>query len=490
MKRGRPAPTRRRALSQGVALALSAMAPELRAQSAVFAASDLDAATKLRERGLADSTAWRLVQSLCTEVGARPAGSEADARAAAWAERELARLGLANVRAEPLPIRIWQRGPTRARLLPGGAGGSDAGSELVVLALGNSVATLAEGITAELAAYPSLQALRDDTSGAARGRIVFIDQPVARTRDGSGYGAVVGTRFGAASVAARQGALAVLVRSLGTSGERIAHTGSMGYDLAAPRIPAAAISMADADRVASAMAAASAANRERPRIELTLQSREGIDATTRNVIAEVPGGELADQIVLIGAHLDSWDVGQGAIDDGAGVAIVSAAAGLIAAAGLRPRRTIRVVLFANEENGFDGARHYGTRYAAVKHQLVGESDFGAGAVWRLRCRVADAALPAFDAIAGLLAPLGVAWAASPEANRGSPGPDAALLMRRHRWPGVELSQDGTSYFDAHHSERDTLERIDPAALRQNVACWAVTAWLAAQSPLDFGAATL
>ena len=185
--------------------------------------------------------------------------------------------------------------------------------------------------------------------------------------------------------------------------------------------------------------------------------------------------------MLLGAHLDSWDVGQGALDDGAGVAIVMAAAQQIVQLARRPRRTVRVVLFGNEENGFDGARDYGTRYAGIRHQLVGESDFGAGRVWRLRSRINPSALPAVAGMASVLAPLGV----QAGDNQGNPGPDAALLMRRHRWPAVELSQDGTHYFDVHHTDNDTLDRIDPLALRQNVACWAAVGWLAAQSRLSF-----
>jgi carboxypeptidase Q len=146
---------------------------------------------------------------------------------------------------------------------------------------------------------------------------------------------------------------------------------------------------------------------------------------------------------------------------------------------------VRVVLFGNEENGFDGARSYGDRYAGVPHQWVGESDFGAGRVWQMKSRVQTAALPLVERMAQVLAPLGVAWPAE-GANTGSPGPDAAVLMRRHKWPAVQLSQDGTHYFDVHHTVNDTLDRIDPATLPQAVACWAVTAWLAAQSPLGFG----
>ena len=157
---------------------------------------------------------------------------------------------------------------------------------------------------------------------------------------------------------------------------------------------------------------------------------------------------------------------------------------VIQRAGLRPRRTIRVVLFGNEENGFDGAHAYSERYAGVKHQLVGESDFGAARIWRFNHRVAPAALPLMAPVAAMLAPLGVAWAEAAR-NEGDPGPDAAVLMRRHRWPAVALAQDGSAYFDVHHTENDTLDKVDRAALPFNVACWAVVAWLAAQSPLAF-----
>ncbi|MDP1535435.1 MAG: M20/M25/M40 family metallo-hydrolase, partial [Rubrivivax sp.] len=314
--------------------------------------------------------------------------------------------------------------------------------------------------------------------------IVFIDQKTERFRDGRGYGAAVPARVNGAVEAARRGALALGIRSIGTDRQPVAHTGAMGYEIGVPRIPAFAVSVPDAERIAALHGAGTLL-----RLRLQLQAQSGVEAVTHNVIGEVPGTDLADEVVLISAHLDSWDLGQGAQDDGAGVAIVSAAAALLQRAGVRPRRTVRVVLFGNEENGFDGARAYGDRYGSVVHQLVSESDFGAGLVWQLRGRVQPAALPLVEAMAGVLAPLGVAWPAE-GANLGSPGPDAALLMRRHRWPAVQLSQDGTNYFDVHHTANDTLDRIDPATLPQNVACWAVVAWLAAQAPLRFGPPSL
>jgi Zn-dependent M28 family amino/carboxypeptidase len=350
-------------------------------------------------------------------------------------------------------------------------------------ALGNSVPTPPEGIDAEIAWYPDYAALLadDPATSRAKGRIVFIDQKMERTRNGSGYGPAVAARSNGPIEAARRGALAVGIRSIGTDRAPIAHTGATRYDLSLPRIPAFAVSVPDAEMIAGFQAAGAPL-----RLKLKLDARSDVDATSHNVIAEVPGTDLKDEIVMIGAHLDSWDLGQGAQDDGAGVAIVSAAAGVLAAAGVAPRRTIRVVLFANEENGFDGARAYGDRYKDVVHQMVGESDFGAGPVFQLNHRVQPAAVPLFEDLARVLGPLGVAWVDGEARNRGGPGPDAALLMRRHRWPGVALGQDGTNYFDVHHTEHDTLERIDPRTLPQNVACWAVTAWLAAQAPVGFG----
>jgi len=444
----------------------------------VFDSADLAAAERLRDAALADTQAARLLTELCTQVGARPAGSAADAQAVAWAQQALRQLGLARVRADAIPMRAWVRGAASARLL------APVTEPLVMAALGNSVGTPPAGIEADIAWYPDLAALRADGSSAetsrAAGRTVIVDQKTERTRDGRGYGAAVAARTLGAVEAARRGAVAFGVRSIGTNRERIAHTGAMRYEIGVPRIPAFALSVPDADRLAALHAQGAPL-----RLALQMHNRSDVEATTHNVIAEVPGnGPLADEIVLIGAHLDSWDLGQGAQDDGAGVAIVSAAAALVVKLGLQPRRTVRVVLFGNEENGFDGARNYGDRYGGEVHQWVGESDFGSGRVWQMRGRVDLAALPLVQRMAGVLAPLGVAWP-DQGANDGQPGPDAGVLMRRFKWPAVQLSQEGSAYFDVHHTVHDTLDRVDLATLPQNVACWAVTAFLAAQSPLPF-----
>ncbi len=452
-----------------------------------FGAEDLALAQALRERGLEDSLAYSLVQSLCTEVGARPAGSAADERAVQWALAQFKRLGFAKVRAESLPLRVWQRGPAQARLT------SPVDHPLVMTALGNSVGTPEGGLEAEIAYYADLATLKADSSEAARGRIVFIDQKTERTRDGRGYGFAVLARIAGAVEAARRGAVAVAIRSIGTDADRVAHTGAMRYDPQVAQIPAFAVSVPDADFIARLYAQQQAQrhSQQNPgggaplRLRFILQARRDVAATTHNVIAEVPGSDLADEIVLISAHLDSWDLGQGALDDAAGVGIVSAAAKLVLDLGVRPRRTVRVVLWGNEENGFDGANAYGERYKDVVHQMVGESDFGGGRVWQFRHRVRAEALPAVEAIAQALLPLSIPRPDS-ASNEGTAGPDGTLLMRRHRWPAMQLSQDGTNYFDVHHTVNDTLDKVDPATLPHNVAAWSVVAWLAAMTPVRFG----
>ena len=433
--------------------------------------SDLQQALALRDMAPTDNLAYRLVDSLVTEVGSRPAGSAADPRAVEWALTKLKALGFSNVRTDPVAVKAWRAGPVSVDITAPFA------HRLVATALGNSVGTPAGGLEAEMAYYPDFASLKADTSDRAKGRIVFINQKMERSRDGSGYSSAVMARFAGAVEAARRGAVAVAIRSIGTDRDRLAHTGGMRYDPQLRQVPALAVSVPDADLIERLQ------RYGRPVVmRLNVQSETGLDATSHNVIAEVPGTDLADEIVLLGAHLDSWHVGQGAIDDGVGVGIVCAAAKRLLDSGKPLRRTVRIVLFANEENGLSGAAAYADQYKAVHHQLVGESDFGSGKVWRMRSKVSGDAVPALQQMARLLAPLGI------EAgdNNGSPAPDAGVMVRRNHWPGIELTQDGTDYFDWHHTDNDTLDKINPDTLPQNVAAWAVVAWLAAQSTLRFG----
>ena len=463
---------RRRLLLESLMVpAIASTLPAVAQGTEAFAVADLSHAELLRERSLKDAVAYSLVSSLVREVGPRPAGSAADARAVQWALARLQSLGFGNVRAEEMPLQVWQRGPCTVTLLAPGP------QPLVAAALGNSRVTLPDGLEGEVVYYPDFAALKSDTGDRARGRIVFVDQKMESTRDGSGYGPAGRSRYYGPAEAARRGALAFVIRSVGTDNDPVAHTGATDSEANVSPVPGVAVSIPDADRVAALHAAGTPL---RMRVQVEAKVVGGL--TSHNVIAEVPGGDLAEEIVLLGAHLDSWDISPGAIDDGAGVALVTAAAKAVLDGGRKPRRTIRVVLFANEENGFDGAKAYAQRYASVRHQMVAESDTGAERVWRMRSRVAPQALPAISAIAGLLRPLGI----DAPGNDGTPGADAGILMRAHGWPAMELTQDASRYFDVHHTANDTLDRIDAAALPQAVAAWATLAWLAAQSRAAFG----
>jgi carboxypeptidase Q len=454
-------------------LALCAvLAAPVLAASADWTEQQLATAGALRDRALSGTTAYEHVTSLVTEVGPRSAGSSGDAAAVRWALNKLASLGFSNVRSQDVLVPRWVRGHAEVTL----SGATP--QALVAVALGGSIGTSDEGIEAQVLQVASLDALNALPATAVGGKIVFINQRMERTRDGSGYGATVKNRAEGPSAAGQLGAAALLIRSVGTSDERHAHTGSLNYRVDAPRIPALALSNPDADQLARWLKPGKPV-----RLRVKSTARELPATWSANVIGEIPGTERANEIVLLGAHLDSWDLGQGAIDDGAGVAIVVEAARLIGRLERKPARTVRVVLFANEEFGLSGAKEY-ARLAgdeAARHVLAAEADFGAGAVWRVQSLVAPAAVPAVDAIREALKPLSL----EPGSNEARGGSDLGPL-RALGVPLLDLSQDGTSYFDVHHTVNDTLARIDAKTLNQVVAAYAVAAYMAASKSGDFG----
>lgn len=431
------------------------------------------AAAELRDSALAGSAAWDIVESLVNEVGPRPAGSAGDVAAVAWSVAKLEALGFSNVRAEDVVVPHWDRGTLDVRMTGPYA------QPIVAASLGGSPGTPGEGIEAEVVRVPSLAALRELSERELGGRIAFVDHVMERHRSGRGYGTSSRIRGCAHYAAAERGALATLIRSAGTSEHRFAHTGSMIRNGQVPTIPGIAIANADADMLAYAAGSESPVT-----IRIHSTARQLPDHVSANVIGEVPGkGELADEIVLLGAHLDSWDLGVGAIDDGAGVAIVTAAAKLIIDSGVAPRRTIRVVLYANEEFGLSGARQYYENYGADldKHVLGMEADFGAGRVWQLASRVADDSLVTVLALHNLLEPIGIELGG----NQSGGGADLTPL-RRAGMPVLGLRQDGTDYFDYHHTADDTLDKIDRGDLDQNVAAFVTAAWVAANIDSGFG----
>lgn len=431
-------------------------------------------AERLMHAARQDNEAYALVRSLTTEVGPRLAGTEAEARARRWAAGTLKELGFENVRVEPFEVPLWLRGEEQAEIV------RPFPQPLAITTLGGSTGTGPGGVEGEVVAFESLEALKQASPDSLRGKIVFINEFMERSKDGSGYGRAVVKRIATAFTAQRHGAVAALIRSVGTSTHRFPHTGSMllrGPD-SDGGVPTAALAAPDADQLQRALDYGGPVV-----VKLLLTPRSLPPAPSGNVIGEIVGRESPGEIVLVGAHLDSWDLGTGAVDDGAGVGIIVAAAKvLMDELPSAPRRTIRVVLFGSEEVGYFGAKAYSRQYedALASHIVAAESDFGSGDIWRFDTRVNEPKLPHARAVAGVLAPLGIAFGN----NDARGGPDLRYL-REAGVPIVNLLQDGRDYFDLHHTPDDTFDKIAPDALDQNVAAYAALLYLAAESDLEF-----
>jgi Zn-dependent M28 family amino/carboxypeptidase len=447
-----------------VAAAALASAPPALAQGRDLAAG----AAAVRDRALADDTAWRVVESLTTEVGPRPVGTPSMERARDWGVRTLTALGFENVHVEPFVTRAWIRGEEAAEVV------APYPQPLRILGLGGSAPTPKGGLSAEVVIFPTYQAMLDQPTGALKGKIALVTQRMSRTQDGSGYGDISPMRFKGAGEAAKRGAVAFLVRSLSTNDTRLPHAGYGGE----AGIPAAALSVPDAELL-ERMAA-----RGKPVVvRLSMASHIEPQATSWSVVGEIRGRERPDEVVLAGGHLDSWDPGTGAIDDGAGVAITTAAAKL-AASGERPRRTLRVVMWGSEEQGGSGEAYAKAHAGEIGAIVVaGEADLGAGRVWRAALPAGAADHPAMQAFARAVTPIGVEVSREPARFGGSDLQASAAAGA----PVAEFRQDATGYFDIHHSADDTLDKIDPKAMSQAVAVWASFLYAAAESDVDFRA---
>ncbi|MGB3460341.1 MAG: M20/M25/M40 family metallo-hydrolase [Rhodanobacter lindaniclasticus] len=434
-------------------------------------------AEQLRDQALHDGTAMAVVTSLTTEVGPRLAGSAADLRAREWALAKFRELGFDKVYSEPVTFPLWQRRSESGAIV------APFPQRLVLTALGYSPATPAGGLTAPVVKFTSLDALKAADPASIKDRIVYVDYRMHRQKDGHDYGPGSAVRTTGAVIAAAKGAAGYLLRSAGTDAhQRIAHTGVTGFrDPKARTIPAAALSNPDADQLDRVLAYGKPVT-----VRMDLDCGIVGQYTGANVIGEITGRKHPDQVVAIGGHLDSWDPGTGAIDDGAGIAITMAAAKLIHDLPQRPDRTVRVIAFANEEMGLWGSRAYAQKHAneVAKFQLGTDSDFGAGRIWRMSASVKPQARAAIEQIATVLAPLGVAY----DARRPGGGGSDLSQMHARGMAALSLTQDGTHYFDWHHTANDTLDKIDPADLAQNVAVYATWVYMAAQADGDFGSA--
>jgi len=416
----------------------------------------------LRDAALKDDYAWNIVEGLTTEVGQRLAGTEAEARARDWAVAKLKALGFANVHVEPFTIPVWVRGVETAEIV------APFPQKLVLTALGNSGATPPEGVTGEIVAFDSVEALKAAPDSAVSGKIVFVDHRMMQAQDGAGYGQFGAPRRTGPTIASKKGAIAIVIRSIGTDHHRVGHTGVQTFADGAKPIPAAALTVPDAEQLARILA------RGKPVVmHLTLTPRFTGEGPSGNVVAEVPGRDPKAPILLVGGHLDSWDLGTGAIDNGTGVAITAAAAKRIMDAG-RPLRTIRVVWFGSEEPGGFGGIAYQKAHAADPYAVAAESDFGADRVWRFATSYSKSDPATYAQLTAALAPLGIV-----KNDKGESGGTDIDPTVKAGAPWVSLNQDGTRYFDFHHTADDTLDKVDPEQLRQNVAAW--TAMLAVLS---------
>jgi carboxypeptidase Q len=442
------------------------------ASAADWSDQDLAAAAALRDRALADSAAYDHLSSLTTEVGPRLAGSPGDEAAVRWAMKRMSSLGFSKIRSQDVLVPHWIRGTAEITTL-----GSPA-QTLVGTSLGGSIGTGEDGIEASVVEVPSVDALKSMAPGSLNGRILFINQRMEPSRNGAGYGTTVPNRVAGPSAAAKLGAVALVIRSVGTGDERYAHTGVLQYSIDAPKIPAFALAIPDADQLSRLMKTS-----KNLKLRVKSTARELPSTWSSNVIGEIPGREHPEEIVLIGAHLDSWDLGQGAIDDGAGVAITLEAARLISKMDRPPARTIRVVLFAAEEEGTFGAIEYAKQLGneASKHVVAFEADLGAGPVWQLQSLVAPEAVDSVSKIQKVLAPLNVE-----QGDNASEAYSDVEPLRNLGVPLLNLWLDATHYFDIHHTANDVLNQVDRKTLDQSVAAYAVAAYLSATKQGDFG----
>lgn len=438
----------------------------------------------LRDAALKDNVALDYVTQVTTRFGARPAGSPAEQAAAAWSAEYLKSIGFQNVRIQDFPLVGWERGEDSATLL------GDNPQSLVVAALGHSIPTPAGGVEGEVVRFATLEALQAAPDGSLRGKIAYVDAgQLIPMQDGSGYGPLTRIRGAGPAEAARKGALAFVMRSVGSDMHRMPHTGTTRYVDGKVPLPGFALSGPDASQLSRLMDIAEREGGPAPRLRLTSTARI-YETRSQNVIADLPGRTRPQEVIVLGSHLDSWDLGTGAIDDAAGGAITIAAAKAIMQHGA-PARTIRVILFGAEEvdqpnNTGNGGGAYLRSLSAeelANHVFTGESDFGADRVYALGLPVGAQRSDFARAAAQVLYPIGVLPSPDPETSGGA---DIGPIVQAGV-PVFRLNQDGTRYFDLHHTADDTLDKIDPAQMSQNVAAWTALIWLAADSDVDFRA---
>src|SRR5262245_43107477 len=422
-------------------------------------------AARLIGEAMGSTFAWQRLAVLTDAIGNRLSGSPALERAISWAVEEMKRDGLENVRTERVVVPKWVRGMESAEIV------EPVRHPIVMLGLGDSVGTPQEGVQAEVLTFHSFEEL-DSRASLVRGKIVFFNVPF------TAYGETVRFRSGGPSRAARYGAVAMLIRSVGPEGLRTAHTGALQYSLDGPKIPAAAITTEDADRIQRMTDRGS-----RVVVRLKMEAHFEADAESANVIGELRGRERPDEIVVVSGHLDSWDVGAGASDDGGGCIVTWEALRIMKKLNLRPRRTVRVVLWTNEENGGRGGLAYRDLHRAelAKHVMMLESDGGVFRPLGFGFTGNETGRQTVKAIASLLSGI-----AADQINGGGGGADIGPSVTEGRIPAMSLDVDGSKYFLIHHTPADTIDKIDPVEMAKCAAAVAVMAYVVADLPQRLG----
>jgi hypothetical protein len=433
---------------------------------------------QLQQAALSSDYAYKQVAYLCNNIGPRLSGSPQAARAVEYVAAEMRRLGL-EVQLERLMVPHWVRGAETGELIQFEGQAPGTTQKIVLTALGGSVATPASGIVAEVVVVDNFEQLQSLGRDRVAGKIVLFNAKFDKrmAEQGAGldaYRQAVAYRGAGASAAARLGAVAALNRSAGGAEYRLPHTGSLRYVDDAPKIPAAAVASEDAELIAHLAAQGSV------RMRLTLTPQTLPDAESYNVIADIKGSEHPEQVVIVSGHLDSWDLGTGALDDAAGVAVAMQAAQLVKQLKLRPKRTIRVIAWMNEENGLMGGRTYAQNHTAqfANHVAAIESDLGAGHPLGIRAHVSLKALPMLQSLADILSSQGAGLL---EHATGPVGADISPLEIAGV-PGFSPLQDVRTYFDYHHTAADTLDKIVPRELAENASVMALLAYALASLP--------
>jgi carboxypeptidase Q len=444
-----------------VTLAFGFAPPDVRGDNSAWLDAYREPAARLVGEALSDTFAWRRLSILTDAIGHRLSGTAQLDRAIQWAVEEMKRDGLENVHTEPALVPAWVRGIESAEII------EPARQSIVMLGLGGSVATPSAGIQAEVLVVHSFEDL-EAHAARARGAIVLFNVPFTT------YGETVRFRSSGASRAAHHGAVAALVRSIGPPGLRLPHTGALQYTADAPKIPAAAITTEDADRLQRF-----ADRGERVVVRLMMEAHFDADAESANVVGEIRGREKPDEVVVVGGHLDSWDVGAGASDDGGGCIVTWEALRMMKKLNLRPRRTVRVVLWTNEENGGRGGLAYRDRHRPElgNHVMMLESDGGVFRPTGFGFTGSETARRTVTAIATLLRGIG-----ADEIDASGGGADIGPSVLEAKIPSMSLDVDGSKYFLIHHTPADTIDKIDPVEMAKCAAAVAVMTYVIAEMP--------